>query len=555
MSDSGTPADQPELLTADRQIASLLDLLPGPVTVVDESGVCETANLTFQDMVGIDRESIVGQPLTDRVAPEDRALAEAALREARTEGRASTEVRITGSDGHYRTCDVRLTYDASSRRSIAIATDLTPERERQVALLRETKTDPLTGLANRSQLTDVISDAIAAGEAAGMVVALLDLDRFKSINDTLGHHLGDHMLAIIGARLSRLLPEAVIGRLGGDEFVLVMPPEMDITADSASDVIAAAFVDPVQLGLRLIPVQASIGVVVAEGDETASELLQQADIAAYEAKRAGRNRAVVASRQLLDSVRSAIQLEEELRAALRARQFVPWFQPVVSVETGAVTGFESLMRWQRPGGVVVAAAEFIDVASDTGLLADISDEVRRRTIATAGETDSALLFGINLSGQEVLDEETPDRIVDLCERSGVAFERIVIEITEQTLIADLDSATGTIGSLHDRGFQVSLDDFGTGHSSLNYLTRLPLTAVKLGGEFIANARAGDRGQETLAAIFDFLSRLGHEVVFEGVETTEDHEMVRSVGGLYAQGWHYGFPAPIDEALKATPNLV
>ena len=426
----------------------------------------------------------------------------------------------------------------------------------QERLWRQSRVDALTGLPNRSALLESVR------ERTGPVALLfVDIDRFKQVNDTSGHAVGDEVLQEIGRRISeRLHAGDVAHRLGGDEFVVVATDDLDDSAlDERAFELLTSLNEPfVARGVEW-HLGASIGGATAprptgsiESDD-ADDLLRRADMAMYQAKRdpstAYRMFDAAMQRQLEERHR----LELELRASLAAQEFEPAFQPIVDLDSGEVHGFEALARWRPGGGSLRPAVEFIDVAEQAGLLVGIEQQVVDRAFRFMARWRDRHLdradgyVAINLSPTELVNQDLIARLESGLRAAGISAENIVIELTEGALVQAPDSAAQRLTELRDMGFRIALDDFGTGYSSLSHLRRFPVDIVKIDRSFVMELTPTTGPSSVAAATCRLAETLGLDVVAEGVETADQVAVLRSLGVRWGQGYYFARPLEASDA--------
>ena len=412
--------------------------------------------------------------------------------------------------------------------------------------------DGLTGLPNRALLADRFDQALRTAKRTGTTTGLLllDLDRFKDINDTFGHHYGDALLTMVGPRLKAALRESdTIARLGGDEFVVLLPDVGDIDAATA---VAAKLRQTLETSFHVggidLDVEASVGVVLSgEHGDDAATLLQRADIAMYVAKT--RNLGIVAYHRDSDGHSpERLALLGELRRALERRELTLHYQPKISLSTGDVVGAEALVRWQHPTRGLVVPDEFIPVAEHTGLIGPLTRYVvdaalaQSRTWADAGQ---ALPISVNLSARNLLDERLPDQIAELLTNHRVGASMLELEVTESAIMTEPARARRLLQRLSDLGIHLSIDDFGAGYTSLGQLRSLPINELKIDRSFVMNM-AQDPGDALIVrSIIDLGHNLGLTIVAEGVETADALTTLAGFGCDVAQGYYLSRPMPID----------
>jgi diguanylate cyclase (GGDEF)-like protein len=432
----------------------------------------------------------------------------------------------------------------------------------QAALIR---CDPLTGLANRSTLVAAIAEQMTVHAALGarseparqLGLLLLDLDRFKNVNDALGHEVGDRLLVEVGARLRAAVgPYDMVARLGGDEFA-VLAPRLSGTAQAraVAGQVAAALAEPVRLDGLPLDVSSSIGVAVyPEHGPDVATLIRCADVAMYDAKH--RAAPIALYRPEADQhCPKRLALLADLRTALKtpgADGVVMHYQPQIAVETGEVVGVEALLRWRHPSRGPVTPEELIRVAEHTAVMRlltlRIVDEVVEQ-VAKWTAAGVALRASINVSVRDLHTGEVAERLADQLSRYGVPARQLQLEITEGALMADPQRVLTTLAALERLGVAISLDDFGTGYSSLQHLRRLPLAEVKVDRSFVLGMARDADDASIVTSIVELAGALGLRVVAEGVEDEATWRLLVAAGCQVAQGWFYARPMPGDEVLS------
>jgi diguanylate cyclase (GGDEF)-like protein/PAS domain S-box-containing protein len=422
--------------------------------------------------------------------------------------------------------------------------------------------DPLTGLPNRRLLLERLHQALNSSLRSSQKRALLfvDLDDFKMLNDTLGHQTGDLLLQEVAQRLTQCVRGAdTVARLGGDEFVVMLEglsTESDEAATQAQHVgekILAAFAEPFQLKGRECLSTCSIGITVfgKENAET-SEVLQQADIAMYQAKAAGRNTMHFFAPALQAAVSARAALEEELRQAIRNQQFLLWYQPQVT--RGRVVGAEALLRWQHPRRGILGPGEFIHLAEETGLILPLGSWVLHAACVqiaawARSRQTNRISVAVNISARQFRQPEFVAQVVAAFQSTGADPRKLKLELTESMLVENVEDVIAKMSALKEYGLRFSLDDFGTGYSSLAYLQRLPLDQLKIDRSFV-NGLKDDNAQSAIAQAIVSLGKALHlPVIAEGVETEEQRSILNRLGCHVFQGYLFGRPTPIEEFLR------
>jgi diguanylate cyclase (GGDEF)-like protein/PAS domain S-box-containing protein len=420
--------------------------------------------------------------------------------------------------------------------------------------------DPLTGLANRRLLIDRLERALIRAQRQGQSVGvlLLDLDRFKLVNDTFGHETGDVVLQAIARRLQQVVRRGdTLARLGGDEFVVVVE---DLGSAPSVDGVARKILDAVARPQRLrgasaasstLVLTTSIGISVYPDDgEDASTLLRHADAAMYQAKEAGGHRHRFFAPTMEAEARSLLELERALRDGLRRNRFRLHYQPIVELSSRRIAGVEALLRWDRPGHGLVGPAGFVPVLEQTGLIHPVGQWVLEATCRQARSWREAGLpnwfVAVNVSAKQLAEPNWDDLVWRALAASGLPAGDLVIELTETAFVDPTTRASEVLHRLREGGVKVAMDDFGTGWSSLSQLRTLPLDMVKIARDFVHNAVTQQVDAAIVEAVIEVAHRRGLEVVGEGVETEEQLAFLRRIGCDYAQGYLLGRPMPPDK---------
>ncbi|HSK98480.1 MAG TPA: bifunctional diguanylate cyclase/phosphodiesterase, partial [Euzebyales bacterium] len=371
-------------------------------------------------------------------------------------------------------------------------------------------------------------------------------DRFKHVNDTLGHNAGDLLLQAVAGRLQRCVrTDDVVARLGGDEFTVLLPAgrggeELPAVADK----ILTAFTEPVDIAGHPLLVRPSIGGVVITADRTdPTELLREADLAMYAAKRAGGGRMVIYD-EACDSDVSQLALEADLRRAIAGDELSVVYQPQVDLWSGAAVGAEALVRWDHPTHGTLLPEDFLPLAEDTGLIAALDLHVLRRAVEAAATWRRAghpLRVAVNVSARTLADDQLLPTVIALLTETGVPPDALELELTESGAFADPDRVAGAIAALQAHGVSLVLDGLGVGHNALRRVQQLPVRRLKIDGSFVADMPSGGVGAHLAEAVIGLGERLGIDVIAEGVETTEQADALRAAGCREAQGFLFGRP--------------
>lgn len=450
---------------------------------------------------------------------------------------------------------------------LELRSDLTLKRQTQEHLLYSTLHDALTGLPNRSLFTERLRHAMrrAARHPDDLFAVLfLDLDRFKDINDNLGHFAGDELLRAVARRLEACIrPEDTVARLSGDEFAILLESITDTSdAGRVAERIEEALSFPINLAGAEVTTSASMGIVTSSmAHDQPEQLLRSADMAMYRAKAAGRARYEMFDRAMHTDALERLRLETDLRRAVEAGEFLLHYQPVVSLRTGRVTGLEALIRWQHPERGLVHPADFIPIAEETGLIVPIGKWVlleaceRIKAWQVAYPRKEPLTMGVNLSVKQFAQPDLIDQIKTAIETTGVAPRSLQLEITESSIIDKGRAAISILSRIRELGPQVYLDDFGTGYSSLSYLHGLPIDAIKIDRAFVSSMDTDDKNLRLVRTILTLAEIVGVRAEAEGISTSEQLRELRALNCEQGQG--YLFSAPItrdavEEVLAANP---
>lgn len=438
------------------------------------------------------------------------------------------------------------------------------EQERISRVLEETKEhfrhaafhDSLTGLPNRAMFTELLKAEIESSnrrDAHMFAVLFLDLDRFKNINDSLGHTHGDLLLVAFAERLERTLrPVDTLARFGGDEFAILITGMADATdAVRVAQRIQDELSEPFVLDKNSAFATASIGIALSSsGYDRPEDILRDADIAMYRAKENGKARYEMFDHGMHARAVSRLQLESDLRQAIENKEFCVYYQPIVSLETGRLAGFEALVRWNHPRRGLVSPADFIPVAEETGLIVPIGQWVLNEACAHVRQwqldspSHRALSLSVNLSARQVAQPDLLDRIKEALATSKLNPHCLKLEITESVVMENAEAAVLMFKQLRSLGVQLSIDDFGTGYSSLSYLHRFPLNYLKIDRSFVMRLTT-DNDNAIVRTISTLARNLGMEVIAEGIETEEQHQQLKMLGCEYGQGYLFSRPVHND----------
>ncbi|WAT18122.1 EAL domain-containing protein [Aurantiacibacter sp. MUD11] len=434
-------------------------------------------------------------------------------------------------------------------------TDLTERKRSQEHATRLARYDSLTGLANRFQMGQALEKIVSAPQEANRhcSVLLLDLDRFKHVNDTMGHPAGDALLKQVAQRLERAVGKlGQVGRLGGDEFQVIVPTRTDRNqiASLGRDIINSLS-QPYSIDGQRVVIGASVGIATAPDDGSTSEaLIRNADLALYAAKDAGRGRYHFYSQDLHAEAEARSQLEDDLRDAIHKGELQLFYQPVISCESEKITGFEALMRWQHPVKGWVSPQRFIETAEDTGMIQQIGEWALRKACADLATWPEEVRVAVNVSPVQFANLQLPTVVANALAHAQVHPSRLELEITESVFLQDDAGTDAMFAALKKLGVRLALDDFGTGYSSLGYLKKAPFDKIKIDQSFVRGAtQEGSRHGAIIASITSLAHALGMDTTAEGVETLDELELVRMHGCTHVQGFIYERPLSFEDATE------
>ncbi|CAN5373015.1 EAL domain-containing protein [soil metagenome] len=433
--------------------------------------------------------------------------------------------------------------------------DLTAMRRSQAEVARLARFDSLTGLANRAQMMTSLEQALVgpAGRQGDAALFLLDLDRFKAVNDSMGHPAGDALLRQVAQRLQRTVGDAgTVGRLGGDEFQVVLPAKGD-RGDLAklAETIIYNVSQPYAIDGSQVVIGVSVGIAIAPFDGVKPDtLIRNADLALYEAKDAGRGMARFYAKEMHADADDRRKLEQDLRHAIGTGGLHVEYQPVVATATEKISGFEALVRWRHPQRGMVSPAVFIPIAEEAGLIAQIGEWVMRTACNDAAGWPAGTRVAVNVSPIQFRSPTFPGLVMNALAKSGISADRLELEITESVFLDEGSDTDGMFTQLKKLGVRLALDDFGTGYSALRYLRTAPFDKIKIDQSFVRGAAIkGSRNGAIVKAIVSLAEALSMETTAEGAETLDELELIRSLGCSHVQGYVYGKPAPIADVME------
>jgi diguanylate cyclase (GGDEF)-like protein/PAS domain S-box-containing protein len=524
---------------------------------MDSAGCVTEWNEAAEEMFGWQRSDAIGQEVGDLVVPEEyRAAHREGVRRFVSTGEARVlgqTLELPGLRRDRTRFPLEITLWSLPRGEghdfYAFARDITARKEAEESLAHRASHDELTELPNRALAMEQLGQALNDGTRTALL--FVDLDRFKVVNDSLGHALGDRLLLEVADRLSRAVrPSDTVARLAGDEFLIICRDVADIEeATTVAERIRAILDEPVSLGGDTVHVTASVGVCLAEPGSAAEDVVRDSDAAMYRAKSSGRGHFEVFDEGMREGMDNRLRLERDMDSALDERQFRLHYQPLVALATGQLVGVEALLRWEHPVQGLLYPDRFIPLAEETGAIVPIGEWVLGEACRQVKEWESRGLTGlemaVNLSGRQLAQSDikaTVDSILKTADFSAGRIE-LCLEITESLLMADPEVAAARLRELKALGVSLAIDDFGTGYSSLAYLKWFPVDTVKLDRSFVRGAATDRADQAIVAAVVDMAHALGMSVVAEGVEEASQYKALMAAGCDRAQGFYMSRPMP------------
>jgi PAS domain S-box-containing protein len=551
------------------------------IALVDGDGRRLYNSPAYLKVLGYSPEDLNATSSIEQIHPDDRPRVLKAAEKARLSGQGERmEYRVRHKDGSWRTLESTASPIRNEKgqtdKLVIVNRDITERKRAEEMLAHNAFHDGLTNLPNRALFLDRLQQALTLSKRHPnykFAVLLIDVDEFKIINDSLGHAAGDDLLIQIGQRLKESVRRAdtvsrprtsdvpdrpanddTLARLGGDEFTILLDDIRDpIEAVRVAERMQAELAIPFVVNQQGIVISASIGIAASTSPHThAEDLLRDADIAMYRAKRAGKACCEVSDTAMHENAVKRLQLETDLRKALEQGQFRVYYQPIVSLQTGKITGFEALTRWQRPEGILAPIA-FIAVAEETGLIIPMNRQLLReacqhlRSWQSEFPSDSPLTMSVNITSREFVQPDLVNEIRKSLDQTGVDPSCLQLEIIETIAMGDAEKSGHVLAQLKALGVRLSIDDFGTGYSSLSRLRRIPVDTLKIDRAFISNMDTDPENREIVRAIIVLAHNLGLKVVAEGTEKEEHIDLLKQFNCEMAQGYLFSRPAD-DQAM-------
>jgi diguanylate cyclase (GGDEF)-like protein/PAS domain S-box-containing protein len=530
------------------------------VLVANPAGTIVAVNGAFTEITGYQADEVVGRnPRVLKSQFHDGTFYAAMWAALKKDGEWQGEVMNRRKNGevyvaHQHIMAVRDLFNRLQG-YVAIQRDITDERRYREAAQHHTNTDPVTGLPNRILAMDRLEHALSVSRANGDKVALfmLDIDNFKTINESLGHHKGDLLLSHAARVIAKAAgPASTVARLGGDEFAIILEGELlDSALSHMAETLLRDFGVPLTGELGGLRISVSIGIAVSPDDGIdCISLMKSADAAVYSVKKDGRNGYCFFNASMTANVEQRLMLEMDLRRAIENQEFELFYQPKIDLSDMSLNGVEALIRWRHPQRGLVSPLQFIPLAEETGLIAPIGEwafeQACRQIAEWKGLGRPVTKIAVNLSARQFADPQLSVRLAKYVVSYDVNPGDLEIEVTEGAVMADPEQAIETIKAFRSLGLSVSIDDFGTGYSSLAYLKRLPVNIIKIDRAFVNDIGEGRTDAEIAKAIISLGAALGVKIVAEGVETKEQVDILRRFNCTLAQGYFFGKPMPVAE---------
>ncbi len=554
---------------------------PDIVYILDNDGRFTFINKRIETLLGYKVKEVIGKHYTELVHDDDMEKARFKFNERRTGKRASINIELKlkcKNNDQPRNFDNRIlpieinsvgvynTHDTDSNKKFigtyGIARDITDRIEAEEIIRFQAYHDMLTRLPNRTLLNDRLNQALthARRNKNNLSVMFLDLDRFKMINDTLGHIVGDHLLQAVAMRLRHCLREGdTLARLGGDEFTLLLP---EVNSKKDAELIAKKIIKSLKMPFKIdnheLFISTSIGIShFPEDGESIDSLIKHADIAMYSVKGNGKNGYQFYDNNMINAYSKHLSLENDLRRALDNEQFEIYYQPQINIETREVFAMEALIRWNHPERGMITPGEFIELAEETHLIKQIGNWILQNACAELKHWRNMGLdnirVAINVSAIQLEQSDFVDYVLNILAKNEIPAKYLEIEITENTLMHDTDDGVLKLRELSAHGIKIAIDDFGTGYSSLNYLKRLPIDTLKIDQSFIRDMSNSDEDSSIIKAIIAMAKGLNLNIISEGVETVAQSDQLRAWRCKNMQGFLFGRPMPCFEALDMLKN--
>ena len=557
----------------------MVDNSPDLIYILNLTGEFTFVNDSVTRLLGFQKSDLIGKHFSKFIADEDCLKAEYLFNERRRASRTNRTVELAlkcnaanaSMQFEASTCPIELNsmgiYSVDSKGSKKVSTyqgtygvarDISQRKKAEKLITYQAYHDLLTKLPNRAMLRDRLDLAIKQAERSGetLIVMFLDLDRFKLINDSFGHVVGDQLLVEVAGRLkAEIRTGDTLARLGGDEFMLLLPqPTSREQAESVAQKLIDSLQQPFYLRGKEVYINVSIGISVFPVDsKDINTLIKNADMAMYEVKSAGKNGYTFYTARLEHAAAEKISIESGLRKALKNDELEMYYQPQININTRQIVGVEALLRWNHPQLGMVQPGYFIEQAEESRIIEQISEWVLSRValdlFGNKAFLESPIKASINLSAADIRQKDFPENLVSISQNFGIEPNRLEIEITENMFMSDIQACTHKLQVLSNKGFSIAIDDFGTGYSSLNYLRELPVHTIKIDYSFISEIEHSQKGAALVAAIVGMAHALDINIIPEGVENTNQLNYLKSLDCQIMQGFLFSKPLPVAEFLS------
>ena len=542
---------QEERITEELRFRALAMSVPIAIFRLTNDGFCEFVNQRWTELTGQPMNEATGPGWINVIDRTDQLK----LLDVQTGNALSgvMDLKLHGQNGEHRSIIGRWTalFDSEGQRTGFVGTmeDVTDRKTLEERLVHQATHDALTGLPNRLILNEHLAHNLARSKRTNERVGVIfcDLDRFKIVNDSLGHETGDRLLKAVARRMNTALRETdVVGRFGGDEFVVLVTGPDDSAIRDAADRLQGIFAEPFDIGLgRPYASSGSIGIALSSADSTPETLLRDADVAMYRAKERGRGRAEEFDERLRARALDRLALISDLPHALANNELVLLYQPIVATPQCQLVSVEALVRWDHPTRGRLSPDVFIGLAEETGLILPIGDWILEHACRELLTADRVML-NVNLSATQLDDPGLVDRVASVLARTGFPGSRLMLEITESVLMQNVEKTVETLRNLKALGVSIAVDDFGTGYSSLNYLSSFPIDSLKVDRSFIQGLGfQGESDREIVRTVIALAHSLGLSATAEGVETDTQLAALRVLGCDFVQGFLFNEPVSLD----------
>ncbi|HZG16151.1 MAG TPA: EAL domain-containing protein [Candidatus Bathyarchaeia archaeon] len=548
-----------QLEESEQRYRSLFAHNPDAVFSIDARGMVTSVNPAVQTILGYNPEDIVDKPFFSFISQEEQLKTLRYLRWVRQGTTQNFEVKVTHKDGHLIMLHVNLVpivIDEATVGYFGIAKDVTERRRAEETIHHLAFHDALTDLPNRRLFKERLAAQLQKSQSTGkqLCVMFLDLDRFKIMNDTLGHDVGDRLLVRVAQDLKECLSShGTLARMGGDEFTILLPEIDDeaMAVEVASDILQV-FTKPFEIGEHRLHITTSIGIAISPKDGTdVDTLMKNADVAMYRAKEQGKNRyQLFADAEQVGGI-SALMLENQLHQALEQDQFVLHYQPQVDMKTGSIIGMEALIRWEHPELGLLTPKAFIQLAEETGMILEINKWALREACQQCSVWRESfhpnLRIAVNLATRHFQQNDFEKQVEEILRDTGLPAQALVLEIKENTAMVDAKMVMEKLKTLKRLGVMISIDDFGTGLSSMSLLRKYPIDMLKIDASFVRELTVSPDSEAIVQAIISLAKSLKRDVLAEGVETSKQLELLEELGCSQAQGYLFSHPLPSETA--------